>query len=67
MRYISGNEFLKNKAELEETIRLIDAGKLKSYTIDEAEKMIDELMARKGLYVNAFEEDIIISKKPRGN
>ena len=49
MRYISGNEFLKNKAELEETIRLIDAGKLKRYTIDEAEKMIDELMARKGL------------------
>jgi len=49
MHYISGNEFLKNKTELEETIRLIDAGKLKSYTIDEAEKMIDELMARKGL------------------
>jgi len=44
---IVSEEFLKNKAELEETLRLSDAGELKYYTIDEAEKMADELLAKK--------------------
>lgn len=44
---IVSEEFLRNKAELEETLRLSDAGLLKYYTIDEAEKMADELLNKK--------------------
>lgn len=44
---IVSEEFLKNKAELEETLRLSDSGQLRYYTVDEAEKMADELLAKK--------------------
>lgn len=44
---IVSDEYLKNKAELEETLRLSDSGQLKYYTIDEAEKIADEFLAKK--------------------
>ncbi|MFP9099670.1 hypothetical protein ACLI09_11505 [Flavobacterium sp. RHBU_24] len=39
---IVSEEFLKNKAELEEVLRLSDSGQLTYYTVDEVEKMTSE-------------------------
>jgi hypothetical protein len=39
---IVSEEFLRNKAELEEDLRAIEAGEMKMYTIDEAEEIIDK-------------------------
>jgi hypothetical protein len=47
MHYISGDTFLKNMAEPEETLKLSDAGELKYYSIDEAEKMAGALLTSK--------------------
>jgi len=43
---IVSDEFLKEKAELEETLRLSDAGLLKYYTMDEFEKETDEIIKK---------------------
>lgn len=46
---IISDEFLKNKAELDEDLRQIEAGTMKSYTIDEAEKETDEFLKKYGI------------------
>jgi hypothetical protein len=51
---IVSEEFLKNKAELEEDLRKIDAGEMKMYTLDEAEKIVEEVISEK--YVNEKQE-----------
>jgi hypothetical protein len=43
---IVSEEFLKNKAELEETLRLMDAGEMDSISLEEFEKETDEIIAR---------------------
>jgi hypothetical protein len=43
---IVSEEFLKNKAELEETLRLMDAGEIESISLEEFEKETDEIIAR---------------------
>jgi hypothetical protein len=43
---IVSEEFLKNKAELEETLRLMDAGEVDSISLEEFEKETDEIIAR---------------------
>nr|WP_322624006.1 hypothetical protein [uncultured Flavobacterium sp.] len=44
---IVSEEFLRNKAELEEDLRAIEAGEMKMYTIDEAEEIIDKYLLDK--------------------
>ncbi|WP_262494143.1 hypothetical protein [Flavobacterium akiainvivens] len=40
------DQYQKDKAELEEILRLSDSGLLKYYTIDEAERMADEVLKK---------------------
>jgi hypothetical protein len=44
---IVSDKFYKDKAELDETLRLMDAGEMKYYTLDEAEQKVDEFLANK--------------------
>jgi len=44
---IVSEEFLQHKAELKEDIRKIDTGEMKMYTLDEAEKIMDQYLLDK--------------------
>ncbi|WP_181369412.1 hypothetical protein [Flavobacterium album] len=39
-------QFLKNKAELDESLRLIDSGEMEFITLEELEKGADDLLAK---------------------
>lgn len=41
---IVSDEFVKNKAELDEALREIDAGEATFYTLEEVEQMTDEVL-----------------------
>lgn len=43
---IVSNDFYKNKLELDESLRLIESGEMKLYTLEEMEKDTDELLAQ---------------------
>ena len=43
---IVSDEFLKTKAELNETLRQIDNGEMKMFSLEEAEKGADEILAK---------------------
>ncbi|MFP5436599.1 MAG: hypothetical protein ACLGH8_02325 [Bacteroidia bacterium] len=43
---IVSEEFLRNKAELEEDLRKINAGEMKMYSLEEFEKETDELLKK---------------------
>jgi len=44
----NSKKFLETKAELDYTLYLMDTGQMKYYTIDEAEKMANEFLAKYG-------------------
>ncbi|WP_116789276.1 hypothetical protein [Flavobacterium psychrotrophum] len=43
---IVSDDFFKNKEELEEDLRKIDAGEMKMYTLEEFEQDTDELLKK---------------------
>ncbi len=43
---IVSEQFLKNKLELDESLRLIESGEMKFYSLEEIEKDTDDLLSK---------------------